>query len=330
LSFLYPLSYVAAFLPQVFAVVRWAYLKSVERRSEGRIVLWGLGAYAAATLLHPYFPKNLTFFYVQNIYVTFLELTQRVNLHLANELTPLDTRQLVGAHLPLLAQMLALAFALMHRRVSLSERTRVTFPIAAILILMTCLSKRFVEYSVPVATLFCAFLYTDLSVGYGKREYARDFGTAGKLVVIFWLICLCVATGVEASYIRGDFTRVGPPRFQELARSLAAKAPPGEIVYACDWDEPPELFFYDDQYRYPVMMDPTFMYYWDPKIWGKWSDASNGLLSADETRKTLLETFHTRYGVCGAKFGALRALMGADARFSILAENKNGYVFEVR
>ncbi len=36
LSFAYPLSYVAAFLPQAFAVLRWAYLKVVERRADGR------------------------------------------------------------------------------------------------------------------------------------------------------------------------------------------------------------------------------------------------------------------------------------------------------
>ncbi len=113
---------------------------------------------------------------------------------------------------------------------------------------------------------------------------------------------------------------------------MAEKAPPGEIVYACDWDEPPELLFYDDQYSYPVMMmDPTFMYYWDPKIWKKWFDVSNGLLSADETRAELLRTFRAPLRRLRRQVrGLARALMGKDPRFSILAENKNGYVFEVR
>ena len=329
-SFLYPLSYVAAFLPQAFAVLRWAYLKAVERRSDGGLLAAGLAAYLAATVVQPYFPKNLTFFYVQNFYVVFLALTNNVNLYLANELMPLDTRQFVVGNLPLIANVLGLAFVAMHRRRPLSERTRLTFPIALVLVLLTCASKRFLEYSVPATTLFCAFLFTDAFEGYGEDDFVRDFGTAGKGFALAWLVAMGAATGVEAAMIRRDFAGTAPPRFEELARALAAKAPPGELVYTCDWDEPPELLFFDDQYRYTVMMDPTFLYYWDPGIWKQWFDVSNARLTPDETLRTLTDTFHARFGVCGSKFAGLRALLGADPRFKILAENKQGYVFEVR
>ncbi|HEX4047592.1 MAG TPA: hypothetical protein VH309_07150, partial [Elusimicrobiota bacterium] len=154
--------------------------------------------------------------------------------------------------------------------------------------------------------------------------------SAGKILAFACLMAMGAATGVEASMVRRDFSRTPPPRFEELTRALAAKAPPGELVYACDWDEPPELLYFADQYRYPVLMDPTFMYYWNPAVWKQWFDVSNGRLTADETVRTLTDTFHARFGVCGAKFGGLRALMASDPRFSILAENKQGYVFQVR
>jgi hypothetical protein len=204
------------------------------------------------------------------------------------------------------------------------------FPIALVVFVLSCASKRFLEYSVPVTTLFCAFLFTDVCDGYGEKEFVREYGTAGKILAFAWLIAMGAATGVEASMIRRDFARTAPPRFEDLARALAAKAPPGEIVYTCDWDEPPELLFFDEQYRYPVMMDPTFMYYWDPAIWKQWTDVSNGRLTPDETLRTLSETFHARFGLCGSKFGTLRGMLGADPRVAILAENKQGYVFEVR
>lgn len=329
LSFLYPLSYVAAFLPQVFAALRWAYLKLVARRGDGGLLAYGLAAYALGMIVHPYFPKNLEFFYVQNFYVMFLGLTQRVNLYLANELMPLDTRQFLVGNLPLIANLLGLAYVAMHRRRPLSERTRILFPVALVVVLLTCASKRFLEYSVPVTTLFCAFLFTDSCEGYGEKEFVRDYGTAAKIAAFAWLVAMGAATGVEASMVRGDFSRTQPPRFEDLARTLSEKAPPGELVYACDWDEPPELLFFADQYRYPVLMDPTFMYYWDPAIWKRWFDVSNARLTPDETRRTLLETFHARFGVCGAKFGGLHAMMRADPRFSILAENNQGFVFQV-
>jgi hypothetical protein len=330
LSFLYPLSYVAAFLPQGFAVMRWAYLKLVERRSEGRIVLWGFGAYALAMLVHPYFPKNLTFFYVQNFYVMFLTLTQKVNLYLGNEMLPGTTRELFGAHITLIAHLFVASFVFMHRRPALSERTRILFPIMAVLVALTCGSKRFVEYSVPVTTLFCAFFSMDVLEGYDEKRFFRDYGLAARAALTAWLIGMGAATGVEARIVRQDLRNVSPPRFERLAAVLAEKAPPGELIYTCDWDEAPELMFYGEQYRYMVMMDPTFMYYWNPATWKTWNAVANARLSPDETRDALLGTFRARYGVCGSKFWPFRRLIGADKRFEILAENASGFVFEVR
>ncbi|MDE2512378.1 MAG: hypothetical protein KGL74_14730 [Elusimicrobia bacterium] len=330
LSFLYPLSYVAAFLPQVFSVVRWAYLKLVERRDERLLVLTGLGAYALATLLHPYFPKNLRFFYVQNFYVMYLAMTRKVNLYLAGEFLPLDTRQLVGAHAVLIANLVAVFFVQLHRRKPLSERTRLMFPIALIVVLLTCGSKRFVEYSVPMTTLFCAFLSEDVFAGYDEAAFTRDYGRPGLALACAWLMALGAATGAEAFAVSGDFKNVRPPRFRELAATLAEKAPPGELIYTCDWDEPPELLFYNPQHDYPVLMDPTFMYYWNPAIWQTWFDTANARLPADEVVDALTNTFHARFGLCSSKFAALRRLIGADKRFTILAENQNGYVFQLR
>lgn len=330
LSFLYPLSYVAAFLPQVFAALRWAYLKVFTRRSDGGVLAAGLVAYALAMIAHPYFPKNLLFFYVQNFYVMFLGLTKHVDLSLANELLPLDTRQFFAGNLPLIANVLGLTFIAMHRRAAISERTRVLFPITLVVVILTFASRRFLEYSVPVTTLFCAFLFTDVCAGYGEKELVRDYGKAGQVVAVLWIVAMSTATGVEAAMVRHDFLKTAPPRFEELSRALAAHAPSGENVYTCDWDEPPELLFFGDQYRYPVLMDPTFMYYWNPGIWKQWFNVSNALLTPDETRRALLDTFHARFGVCGSKFATLRGLIAADPRFSILAENTSGYLFEVR
>lgn len=327
LSFLYPLSYVAAFLPQVFSVARWMYLKAAGTRPDPRLMLAGLGAYALAMLAHPYFPKNLIFFYVQNGYVMFLGMTRKVDLNLAGEILPLDTRQFVGAHLPLIASLLGLSLVFMHRRAPLSERTRTTFLIALITILLTCASRRFVEYSVPVTTLFCAFLFTDVFAGYGLGDFAREHGRMGRIGALAGLIAMAGAAGAEAWIVRKDMAAVKPPRFRELAATLAAAAPAGELVFTCDWDEPPQLLFFNEQHRYPVIMDPTFMYYWDPAIWRRWNDVANARMTAADTARELKETFGARFGVCGHEFSDLRSLMDDGKRFRILAENEHGFVF---
>jgi len=330
LSFLYPLSYVAAFLPQIFSVVRWVYLKVVEERDERAMVFAGLAAYGFAMMVHPYFPKNLTFFYVQNVYAMYLSMTQKVNLYMGGELLPLNTRDFVGAHAVLIAHLFAAAFVFMHRRIALSERTRVMSLIAPIAILLTCGSKRFVEYSVPATTLYCAFLFDDLLAGWDLERFHARYGTLGRAVVIAWICALAGASGVQADTISRDYAHLPPPHFKDLATFLAANAPAGETIFTCDWDEPPELLFYNSQHHYLNLMDPTFMYYWDKKVWKTWFETSNGQLTADETVKALDGTFHSRFGLCGAKFGAFRRLIGADPRFRILAENQHGYVFELQ
>ncbi len=329
MSFLYPLSYVAAFLPQIFSVLRWAYLKAVEDRDERPLVLAGFGAFAAAMFLHPYFPKNLTFFYVQNFYVMALALTDKVNLYLGGEFFPLDTRQFLGAHIVIIGHLAALGFALLHRRIALAERTRVLLLMAAAAVVLTCGSKRFVEYSVPLCTLLAAFVFTDLTRDYTQARFESDWGQAGQAAVLALLAAMGLATGVEGRIVRGELKRIGPPRFAGLAQVLNERVPPGEIVYTCDWDDPPELFFYADRFRYPVIMDPTFMYYWDKDVWRKWFDVANARLTPDETVRALTQTFSSRYGLCSTKFSGFRALVDHDPRFSVLAEDANGFVWRL-
>lgn len=324
LSFFYPLSYVAGFLPQVLAAVRWAYMRATGRRGAGRMLAAGLAACALAALLHPYFPKNLRFFYVQNLYVMWLAVTQSVPLHLGGEFFPMDTRELVCAHLPLLLHLAALAFIFMHRRPPLSEDTRTMFPFLLVLLALGAASKRFVEYAVPAATLFCAFLGSDVLAGWSLADIpARRRRSA----VYAWIAAVVLATGVEAAVVRSMLAGVRPPRFAALAQVLRERVPAGAMVYTCDWDETPELFFFDERLRYPVMMDPTFMYYWDPGVWKKWNAVANGELSPDETVRVLKETFGARYGLCGSKFHPLRVLIAHDLRFQLLAEDRNGFVF---
>ena len=329
LSFVYPLSYVAAFLPQVFSAVRWAYLKAAERRDERRLLLAGFGAYALSTLLHPYFPKNLKFFYVQNFYVMYLAMTQKVNLYLAGEFLPLDTRQLLGSSGVLFAHLAGLGFLALHRRAPVSERTRVMFPIFLIVFLLTCQSKRFVEYSVPVGTLFCAFLFEDLFAGWSLERFYAEYGVPGRAALSAWLVVMAGATGSMAGVVGRDFGHLNPPRFRALAATLAENAPEDELIYTCDWDEAPELIFYNHQHRYPIIMDPTFMYYWNPKIWQRWFDVSNARLTPDETVASLTDVFHARFGLCSSKFTGLRRMMREDDRFRILAEDEHGYAFEL-
>ena len=329
LMFFYPLAYVAAFLPLVFAFIRWAYLALFEKRREESLLLGGLAAYALGMLVHPYFPKNLLFFYVQNLWVMYFAVTQEVNLYLGMEFFPMDTRRVFFPHLPLILLLTSAAFVFIHRRVTLSERTRVIFPCFVMLTFMTFISKRFTEYAVPTATLFCALVFTDLVRGDSFTAWVRRYRAPAKVLTVVAVAFLSVWTYRWHMVVLNDFRTLPPPRFEQLAQVLAQKAPAGETIFSCDWDEAPLLLFYNDQHRYLVMMDPTFMYYWNPAIWRSWFETSNLRLAPDEAMHVLTDRFHSRFGLCGNKFQAFHQWVRNDSRFKVLQENNEGFAFEI-
>jgi hypothetical protein len=140
---------------------------------------------------------------------------------------------------------------------------------------------------------------------------------------------VAVASGSWFATVRGQFARIQPPHFERLARTVAAQAPPGALIYTCDWDEPPELLYFNDQHRYMVMLDPVFMYFWDPSLWRLWHDASNAMLTPDEVHRAFKERFQACFGVCGRKFQPFRDLIGRDRRYKILDEDDEGFAFKV-
>ena len=139
-------------------------------------------------LLHPYFPKNILFFYVQNLWVMYFAATRKVDLAAGGEIYPMDTLQMLAAHWPLILHLLGGLFVFMHSRPPLSQRTRVLFPIMVVMVFLTMISKRFIEYSLPVATLFCACAFTDIFAdGVAQALLPQDGVPAGALWRSGWL-----------------------------------------------------------------------------------------------------------------------------------------------
>ena len=107
---------------------------------------------------------------------------------------------------------------------------------------------------------------------------------------------------------------------------LAEHTEPDELVFTCDWDDSPQLFFYDDHNRYPVMMDPVLMYLHDPQLWREWSRIADGGF-AGRTYDMLVKTY--RHGVCTWDFEAFRHIVETDPRFTIVHDDVDAFVFSI-
>ena len=59
---------------------------------------------------------------------------------------------------------------------------------------------------------------------------------------------------------------------------MKTHAAPGEIIIHADWDDMPSLFYWDDQNRYIMGLDPTFTYSADPARYWDYVNFTSGNL----------------------------------------------------
>jgi len=65
-------------------------------------------------------------------------------------------------------------------------------------------------------------------------------------------------------------------RYRAAASWLVANTPVGTRVFATDWDDFPELFFWDTNNAYLNGLDPTYMYLEDGPLYLQWRSITRG------------------------------------------------------
>lgn len=326
LSWIYTYAYTAFFLPFGFALIQTGYLFFFEKKSDFKTPLYAFLGMLLGSLLHPYFPNNLLFFYVQNFYVFFMSQA-KVDLHMGGELYPMDTKQMLLVNTSVILAYFSVFF---HRLISqdkVNVKVATTFLISLVLIILTFISKRFAEYSSPVTLMFCALYFKpyldDLSIKnlFKSKPFKTSFIGLSLLILILIL--------QYRSYIDvyPQFRR-GPSNFQSAALKLKEYTDENEVVYTCDWDDAPELFFFNHYNRYLIFLDPNFMYYKDPSLWKTWDNLSNGRLN-DQTYDIFKNQFKIRFGVCTNNFITLRNLIREDPKMSVIYQDKHAYIFKL-
>jgi hypothetical protein len=327
-SVIYSLSYTAFHLPLALSLVVSGQLFVTERKLDWRTPLTILGAVVIGMLVNPYFPNNLRIFWLQNFLVPWMALQGGPGLALAEEFYPLSISNFFLTHLAVTIPLLAaicLAFARPRR---LDAKTLSLLAISAVLLLMGFIIRRFVEYAVPLGLFFLASFYTDylsaidpraaLAAG-GRRRY-RAVGAIALLIIA--LGGLLVKSYIEALPL---FTPV-PPMRREAALYLEEHTEPDELVFTCEWDDSPELFYFNDRNRYPVLLDPNFMCYRDPELCREWSKVARGGYAAT-TYDVLARDY--RYGVCTFDFERLKEIVELDPRMEIVLDSGGAYVFRI-
>ena len=327
LSFFYAHSYTAIHMPLVLGIIFCVGQLLMREKLSWPSLVVPTVAVLVSSLVSPFFPHNLVVFYVQNLELAQQQLFWNINLFQGTELKPMSTRYFFTYNLPLLVPLGgALYLSVLHPS-KVSRETKQLLAMAAAFIVMTMVSKRFVEYSYPIGLLFCACYCRDR---WGKIDRRVLSQAKLKTVVSALLIIVIAGASAAASYrnLHRDLSRAKPSRYAQAAEFLQQHTPADTTVFTCDWDDAPELFYFNHHNRYMIFMDPLFMYSWSPQVWHIWIRIANGH-TAERTAKILFDDLKIQYGLCTSNFHKLRQVIADDPHLHIIYEDKGVYVFRV-
>jgi hypothetical protein len=264
-----------------------------ERRLVWGIAGWLLLGIAAALLLNPYFPHNVSFTYLHVL----PKLQPDSAITVGNEWYPYPLDALLGTSwLALLMVPLGLLPGAL--RPSTARRDAVFLLLAGLAVLMLvlyCRSRRFVEYFPAFATLLCAHAWGHLGPGSAGRDgplRSAAYAVANLRFPPRWrglarfarrglALLVLVAVGVQAVHTLRQATLLAddgrdPSLYREASQFIARNSAPLAPVFNTDWDDFPVLFFHNTHNTYMVGLDPMYMVQADRERYLLWQSITRG------------------------------------------------------
>lgn len=321
----FALFYTGIFLPLAFVLLAFLHQWIFEKEKDFTLLLSSVGGLAFGIALNPYFPRNLTMFFITNFYILSKSISSGITHNLGAELAPMTTR----AYFLQSPELFAAAFGLVVLHFAapkkLPRATQEFFLFFSVTLALTMSSMRFIEYSVPFFILLLALLYEEyLPQKTPLLHFVKNTKVLLLACVIFGVASLAAYTNLS-HFIQSY--RAKSSKFRLASLELRDHAVNNEIVFTCDWDDGPELWYYNERYRYLVFLDPLLMFYSYPEQYLQWRKLQVGAFDPKDLQAILKKDFHSRIGVCGSEFGNFRQKL-KDSGAEILFEDPLVFAFQ--
>ncbi len=245
----------------------------VERKLIWKPSIYLFLGYCIGLLTHPFYPDNIYLTFVQIYHTQFTSILDKVGV--GNEIYPYSFSGYISVNGVIL--LLAIASILIWAKFREAKDNKHSgwwiFGISALTFIMSFKSKRYVEYAIPAATL---------AIAYTLQPYVRNitFSAFKKTWKSIWEFRLALMLLVVATISFFGWNGLNTYRslrsapstlpFSASAEWMVKNTDPGSIVYNSQWDQFPQLFFWNHHNHYILGMDPTFMYIRDPSMYDKW------------------------------------------------------------
>jgi hypothetical protein len=303
------------------------------RRVDWRPLAYLALGIALGMLLHPYFPRN--------VLLTSLHLLPKIGLAgqeqvpVGREWYPYSASAFSSRVGPSLAVMI---LGLLPLLVCLWRNERPKLPSLTLALMalgflaLVVRSQRIIEYYPAFAVLSAAWSWSFAGLPAPARltapiaRWRPALGVLAGLMLVVWLtwtveLARRDTVGNAAANARLD-------SYREAALWLAANSPPRSLVFNTDWDDFPQLFFWNTHNVYVVGLDPTRMSLFDPELYRLWQSIAMGRLPNPSS--ALRDSFGAEYVFTDSRHGAFLGVAAADPGLEQVFRSPEAVVFRVK
>jgi len=291
------------------------------------VALWS-GA-VLGVVINPFFPQNLRFYWEQIVQIAVINYQSKIGV--GAEWYPYLPAKLAG-DLPLLCLMVIVAVAIFPVVVSRAVKNGRREPLrlaaalslcAGAFLILTLRSQRHVEYFVPLAVAAAAAWFSEFRAP--ALPAAARRALVSLLVVCGILAMVAVYAGNGLAKARRDLAgNYSFTLYQKAAEYLKKNSAPGEIIVHADWDDMPPLFYWDDQNRYIMGLDPTFMYRAGP---GRYWDYVNFTLGKSTDPVGVMKELDSRYVLADRVHRELDAMLARSGKFTLVYADNEAEIY---
>ncbi len=207
----------------------------------------------------------------------------------------------------------------------LPEKSTLLLMFVTVLLVSQFRSKRFAEYFPPFAILFAAFSVQSFRIPFTNQlpeDFKEEIGPYLDVTrkspkerlynlikqLCLWTLALIMVGYITFNIVGLDLTRwfnfkhsglisnirSNEPneRYKNAMAWISENVPEGEIIFNCNWDNFPKMFFYDTKHSYAWGLDPNYLYSQNPELYKLMDQLSNGKI--EDPAPVIREKFNSR------------------------------------
>ncbi len=174
--------------------------------------------------------------------------------------------------------------------------------LALFFLILAVLHRRFIEYYVPFAVIASAVTITPYFLRVKWTDVKESFSKYWqfKFVVTFVVLSIIFAFqwnfGQSASFLNDG---TGVNHYKEAAEVIANSSNQGDIVLNTQWDQFPQLWYWNSKNFYIAGMDPTFLYLQEPERYWQWrkiaDDNPEDWTDVEQTYRLIKDDLDTKF-----------------------------------